>query len=75
MTFVWLYTLKQYYTVSVTALWPLHIDNFAFMDIKMQEAIRLLQSAREEIARLQQLKTDAESAVQEALLDMQNTER
>jgi len=37
--------------------------------------MRLLQSAREEIARLQQLKTDSESAVQEALLDMQNTER
>lgn len=45
------------------------------MDVKMQEAMRLLQSAREEIARLQQLKIDAESAVQEALLDMQNTER
>lgn len=61
----------------VTALWPLHIDNvnFAFMNIKMQEAMRLLHSAREEIARLQQLKIDAESAVQEALLDMQNTER
>lgn len=64
-------------TISVTALWPLQIDNvnFAFMNVKMQEAMRLLQSAREEIARLQQLKIDAESAVQEALLDMQNTER
>jgi len=41
----------------------------------MQEAMIMLKSAREEIARLQQLKTDAENAMQEALLDVQDIER
>jgi len=41
----------------------------------MKKAMEMLQSAKDEIARLQQMKADAEAAVQMALLEVNETER